>query len=170
MQDLSNLRYVRRLLLLAILALAAALLAPLAANARVVPHKSIGQVRLGLSESKLRDRISQPDRVVRTTGIISGLPTTIWELKGLEIEFEGANTVTKITTTRVFERTKKGVGVGTPKRLVRKLHPAFRCGKGKTTTCRLSRNTKKVSKGTWFEIANGRVASITMWRYVAQSP
>ena len=164
--DLSNLRHVRSILLLATVVLGVALLAPLAANARVIPNKSVGKVRLGASEPRLRAILSPPDRNIRTTGLTTGLPLTLWIYKDLEIEFEGGNTVTTITTSRLFERTKKGAGVGTPKWLLRKLHPKLRCGKGRTTSCTLERTTRKVAKGTSFNLEDGRVASITLWRFV----
>ena len=164
--DLSNLRHVRRMLLLATIVLGVALLAPVAANARVVPNKSIGQVRLGASEPRLRDALQPPDRNIRTTGLVTGLPLTLWVYKDLEIEFEGGNTVTTIRTSRLFERTKKGAGVGTPKRLLRKLHPKLRCTRGKNATCSMTRTTKRVSKGTTFDLEDGRVTTITVWRFL----
>ncbi len=105
-----------------------------------------------------------PDRVIRATSFLTGLPMDIWEYNGLVVEFEGGNTVTAVRTTRVFERTRRGAGIGTPKRLLRKLHPKIRCGKGKTTLCHFGKPNRGGAKATTFELENGRVVEISVWR------
>ena len=141
-----------------------ALLVPSVASGRLIPQKGITKVRLGNSQSKLRERLPTPVQAVRTTGIVSGLPSDIWIYNGLEIEFEGGNTVTRIYTTRVFERTKKGAGVGTPKRLLRKLHPKLKCRKGPSSSCQFGNGRRVGSKLTVFQLRDGRVESITILR------
>lgn len=166
--DLSNLRDVRRFVILSTAALCLALLVPMVANARVVPNKRIGKIALGGNEALLTQRLPAPNTKVRTQSILTGLPMTIWEYNGLEIQFEGGNTVTSISTTRVFERTKKGAGVNTPKRLLRKLHPKLRCGKGKTTLCEFGNKKRAFGKVTTFDVRDGRVFSITVWRVIVR--
>ncbi len=157
---------VRRIMILAVAALAVSLLLPMAAGARVVPQKRIGKVRLGVSQPVLFDKLPEPKRVIRTTSFVSGLIIDIWEYNGLEIEFEDGNVVTAVRTTRVFERTRKGAGVGTPKALLRKLHPKIRCGKGAWTICSMGRPRKGGAKATSFELQSGRVTEISVYRVV----
>lgn len=163
--DLSNLRHVRRFVILAAAALCISLVAPTIAGARLVPQKGITKIRLGVPDTRLGDRIPKPDTVVRTTGIVSGLPMTVWVYDDLEIEFEGGNTVTRIYTTRVSERTKKGAGVGTSKRRLRKLHPKIRCAKGPSSFCKFGKN-RPGRKVTVFDLDDGRVSSITIFRVI----
>jgi hypothetical protein len=74
--------------------------------------------------------------------------------------------VTRIYTTRASERTKKGAGVNTTKKRLRKLHPKIRCGKGRTTVCKFGKANRPGKKSTVFEIQNGRVTSITIFRVI----
>lgn len=113
-----------------------------------------------MTQAQLRNTLPTPLQVVRTTG----LPTDLWTFKGLEIEFEGGNTVTRIYTARIFERTKKGAGIGTPKWKLRKLHPKLKCGEGRSTTCRFGKGKRVGSKVTVFELRDGRVQSVTIVR------
>jgi hypothetical protein len=102
------------MLILAVAALAVSLAVPLVAGARVVPQKSIGKLKVGASEANLDAKLLDPDQLIRTTGIVSGAPINLWLYSGLPIEFEGGNRVTEVRTTRRFERTARGPGVGTP--------------------------------------------------------
>lgn len=163
--DLSNLRHVRRFVILAAAALCISLVVPTIASARLVPQKGITKVRLGVPDTRLGDRIPKPDTVVRTTGIVSGLPMMVWIYDDLEIEFEGGNTVTRIYTTRISERTRKGAGVNTSKRVLRKLHPKIRCAKGPSSFCKFGKN-RPGKKVTVFDLRNGRVSSITIFRVI----
>lgn len=88
----------------------------------------------------------------------------IWEYRGLEIEFEGGNVVTAVTTTRKFERTRRGAGMGTPKWLLRTHHPKVRCGKGKDTFCFLGKPRRAGAKSTMFTLSGGRVIEIAIRR------
>ena len=152
------------MLILAVAALAVSLAVPIVAGARVVPQKSIGKVRIGNSEANLDAKLPDPVQLIRTTGIVSGAPINLWVYSGLKIEFEGGNRVTAVRTTRRFERTARGAGVGTPKKLLRKLHPKIRCGKGKSTICQLGRPNRIGAKATTFELERGRVVSIAVHR------
>ena len=154
----------RRLLILGVLALGVALLAPLAASARIVPQKGVGIVRIGAVEGPITDRLPPPTSLVRTQSPSAGLSTTIWTYNGLELHFEGGNRVTRIVTTRVWERTKKGAGIHTRKGLLRKLHPKLRCAKGKTSKCRFGNPKKGQGRLTTFDLEDGVVTSVTISR------
>jgi hypothetical protein len=102
-----------------------------AADLRIAPGRSIGKVRLGMTEAQVRGVMGRPQFVVRRAGAFG--------LRSLEYQYgladytvrlsgrAGRLRVVRVGTTLVRERTPNGLGPGSTERAVRRAYPGLRC-------------------------------------------
>jgi hypothetical protein len=123
----------RRTLVLALTLAAATVLAPAAADARIVVDKSIAGVRMGMSRHAVLARLGKPDDRGRNRDPAVGRYLTLVWYSHRRHEAAGATKVYvsfhirhgkvrgafEVGTSSRFERTSKGVGVGTTLRRLR---------------------------------------------------
>ena len=95
------------------------------ASAAIVPQRGIAGVTLGMSKAIVRAKLGAPDRVERGRNEFGNFER--FRYAGLTIFFQGRTAVSAIDTTRRLERTRRGVGVGSPERDVRRLVEGVRC-------------------------------------------
>jgi hypothetical protein len=143
----------RRLVLMLILAtaMAAALTSP--AGATIIPGRSIAGVELGDSRATVRSILGDPLSIRRGRNDF-GRWTDFRYFK-LVITFQGNRGATALRTTRGFERTPRGVGVGAPRANVIAEEGA-RC-EGRICTVGTLAAGERV---TAFFLRSGRVSSI----------
>ena len=113
----------RRLFLVAVLALAAAG----AAGATIVVQRSIAGVSIALSQAKVRAILGKPSKVVRGRNAFGRYVE--YRYRGLVLDFQGGNPLSSISTIRRTERTRRGIGVGSTRRAVRRRVRGARCGR-----------------------------------------
>ena len=84
------------------------------AHAVIVPQKSIGGIRLGLTQNGVRSAVGKPDKVRTVDNEIMG-KVTEWTYGKTKVLFNGRTTSAKVInlfTTSATERTAAGIGVG----------------------------------------------------------
>lgn len=152
-----------RLVALALIAATAALALPTAANAVIVPQRSIAGVSLGMSEDEVTDLLGRPSDVNRGSNDFGRFTELIYRRQRLRVILQGREEVTSVTTTSRSERTRRGnVGVGSSERAVRRHVRGVRC---RTVlnfrSCVVGRETAGRTV-TVFRIRRGRVARVTL--------
>jgi hypothetical protein len=98
---------------------------------RIAPGRSIGKVRLGMTEAQVRRAMGRPRSVVRRRGGF-GLSTVEYEYGFAEyaVRFFGRADrlrVVRVATTLRRERTREGLGVGSPESAVLEAFRRARC-------------------------------------------
>ncbi len=100
-----------RALLAAAGAVAALLAAAPAAQALIQVDRGIAGARLGNTQAEVRAALGPPARVTRGNNDFG--PFVVFRYPaGLRVTFQGASTVTAVSTTGLGDRTAAGVGVG----------------------------------------------------------
>jgi hypothetical protein len=101
------------------------------ADLRIDPGRSIGKVRLGMTEAEVRRAMGKPRFVVRRPAAFG--------LQALEYQYglaaytvrllgrTGRLRAVRVGTTLVRERTPRGVGAGSLERTVLRVYPSTRC-------------------------------------------
>jgi hypothetical protein len=112
----------------AVLALAAALALPAAADAAIVVQKGIGGVKLGMTKSKVRTKLGAPDRI--RTGRNDFGPYAAWVYPRVRVTFQSGDAATAVETRSTLERTASGVGVGSTTAAVRSKIAGVTCEVG----------------------------------------
>lgn len=103
-----------RLLLASLVLVAAAAASP--AGAVIHPGHSIAGVELGLTRAEVRAELGEPARVIRGSNEFGRF--RIFRYFRLWVNFQGEQSVTAVKTTRLRERTPRGVGVKSTKAAV----------------------------------------------------
>jgi hypothetical protein len=119
----------RRRLLASLLALAAlALAAPATAGAVIVPQQGMADVRLGMTYAQLRAELGAPTRAYYVRDPVLGR-YLLMRYGALKISLPSpTGRVAGVATIGRVERTATGVGVGSPRSVVRARVPGARCG------------------------------------------
>jgi hypothetical protein len=102
----------------AVAALGASLISAPPAGAVIRPQKGMAGVRLGMTQSQMRDRLGTP-RHVRQGQNDFGPYTQFLYPHSIAVTFQGNRRVTGISTRGRAERTERGVGVGSSENAVR---------------------------------------------------
>jgi hypothetical protein len=123
----------RTLLAITVVAAAALFAAtfPASASAKVVPHRSIGPITLGMSGANVKRALGKPDAVVRRRyrGRLlvkyDYMLSKTWAVTFLQRG--GKLTVVEVITNNKAQRTSAGIGVGSSEARLRRAHRAARC-------------------------------------------
>lgn len=146
-----------RIVVLAALALAAA---PLSASAAIEFNRGIAGVTLGMTTAQAQKTLGAPLRVERGTNDFG--PFVSYRYRGLQVSFQGGRRVSAISTTRRGERTRGGLGVGTPEATLVRRIPALRCETfGTFRTCTLGKGSAG-ERITDFFIVAGKVSRVVV--------
>jgi hypothetical protein len=143
-----------------LLVLAAALAAPGAARATIVPQHGMRGGAIGMTRQQVEARIGTPRKVTHGTGPFG--PWTSYAYSGLVVQFVGNRTATSFTTTARRERTPHGVGVGST--------PAAVAAKVRGARCLTESSYRHCYVGRWsagrvvtdFAVRRGRVWRVTV--------
>jgi hypothetical protein len=95
------------------------------AGATIVVERSIAGVSIALSQKKVRAILGKPAKVIHARNEFG--PYVEYRYRGLVLDFQGGNPLSNISTIRRSERTAKGIGVGSTRRLVRQKVRGVRC-------------------------------------------
>ena len=97
-----------------------------AAAALIQIDRGIAGARLGNTKPQVRAALGQPNRVINGTNDFG--PFTEFRYRGgIRVTFQGRNNVSGVTTTGLGDRTRRGVGVGSTGRAVRRRVPGVTC-------------------------------------------
>jgi hypothetical protein len=107
-------------------AAAAALVLPAAVAAQIQVDKGIAGARLGNTTAQVHAALGQPTRTQRGRNEFGSFRQETYK-GGITIFYQGARTVSSVTTTGLGDRTAKGIGVGSTEAAVRAKVPGVRC-------------------------------------------
>jgi hypothetical protein len=125
------------------------------AGAVTHPGHSMAGVELGMTRAQVRADLGPPARVIRDTNEFG--PYRAFRYFRLWVTFQGEETVTAVKTTRLRERTPRGVGVkSTRARVLARVH-RVRCPL--PTLCEKGRLVPG-GRVTVFRLYRGRVTSV----------
>jgi hypothetical protein len=108
---------------------AATLLVPAVADAAIVPQEGIAGVKIGMTQSEVREVLGAPKTNKRIVNEIAG-DLRQWTYGKTTVTFDSTEKdaeVMTIVTRSAAERTAQGVGVGSTRATVRKKVPKVRC-------------------------------------------
>jgi hypothetical protein len=142
-------------------ALGAALVLPAGASALIQIDRGLAGARLGNTVVQVHAALGQPARAQVGRNEFGRFRQETYK-GGIVVFYQGARTVSSVTTTGLGDRTAKGVGVGSTERAVRARVPGVRC---ETIAGFRSCHTNAFLPGrriTDFFIRRGRVARVTV--------
>jgi hypothetical protein len=105
---------------------AAALLAAAPAQAVIRPQKGMAGVRLGMSQTAMRDKLGAPVRTKQGQNDFGPYTQFVYP-HSITITFQGNRDVTGISTRGRTEKTERGVGVGSTETAVKAKVGHVRC-------------------------------------------
>jgi hypothetical protein len=111
---------------IAVVSAAAALLAAAPAGAVIRPQKGMAGVRLGMTQTQMRDRLGTPT-IVKQGQNHFGPFTQFLYPHSITVTFQDNRRVTGISTRGRTEKTERGVGVGSSETAVRENVGHVRC-------------------------------------------
>ena len=106
-------------------ALVLCLIAAGTASARIVAFKSVAGIKLGTSESDVRDELGEPTTVRQ--GPLLGTRTFVYKRRKLEVMIDDGRVGSLMTRSR-GERMSNGLGVGTSERTLKRKLRGEHCG------------------------------------------
>jgi hypothetical protein len=116
----------RRLPRIGLAAAAAVLIAAAPAHAFIRPQKGVAGVRLGMSQTAMRDVLGTPVRTKQGMNDFGPYTQFIYP-HSITVTFQGNRDVTGISTRGRTEKTERGVGVGSSETAVKKKVGHVRC-------------------------------------------
>lgn len=135
------------------------------AEATIVPGRGMARVRLWMTEPQVRDRLGAPLAITRTRGSLGFLVTRL-HYRQVEVDLQrldGKRVVVRILTMRRGERTRSGVGVGSPLAAVQRLGGVHCWWEGNRHYCGIGSRERPLGRFTMFWIgANQRVTLISV--------
>ena len=107
------------------------------ADLRIRPGVGVGKLRLGMTETQVRAALGRPRVVIRRRAGF-GSVVADWEFGYAEYTVRffgrpGRLRATRVGTTLWRERTPRGIGVGSPERVLRRAYPGLRCERLETS-------------------------------------
>jgi hypothetical protein len=140
---------------------ALALLTAPAASAIIQINRGIAGARLGNSKPEVRSALGRPNRILNGTNDFG--PFTEFRYRGgIRVTFQGRTQVTGVSTTGLGDRTRRGVGVGSRGRAVRRRVPGVSCQLIPGGRLCQTGNGLPGQRITAFLIRNGRVRRVTV--------
>jgi len=141
-------------------AVVVALALALPAGSTIVPQVSIGGVKLGMTQAKVRSVLGKPKSTKRGSNDFG--PYAIFYYPGYQVNFQGVTNVTQIDTTTPKERTVSGLGVGSTKAQVQAKLTGEKCeGPRAGGHCYLGKFLPGAHV-TDFSFRNGKVWNVTV--------
>ena len=140
-------------------AAAAALTLPSPAAAVIRLNQGMAGVRIGMTQAEVRERLGTPSSRTRH-GRITNL---IYRRPGVVVSFLTRRVVVLSTAGR-RERTRRGVGVGSTERAVRRLVPGARCESAEGVRTCSGGGLDVGDRNTVFVLRGGRVRSVAVAR------
>jgi hypothetical protein len=124
----------RRVSALAVLSVLAVSFPP-SAGAVIQIDRGIAGARLNNTKAQVRAALGNPRRI-RNGRNAFGRFTAFRYSGGITVRFQGRRRVTSVTTTGLGDRTNRGVGVGSPRRVVENRVRGIACeSQGRLTVC-----------------------------------
>ncbi|HEY1596370.1 MAG TPA: hypothetical protein VGF74_13315 [Thermoleophilaceae bacterium] len=111
---------------IALLAVAVMLLAAAPAGAVIRPQKGMAGVRLGMSQTQMRDVLGEPSMAKQGDNDFGPFTQFIYP-HSITVTFQGNRHVTGISTRGRTEKTERGVGVGSTEAAVKAKVGHVRC-------------------------------------------
>jgi hypothetical protein len=151
----------RPLLLSCCAAAGAALAVPAAASAQIQVDRGIAGARLGNTPAQVHAALGSPARSQRGRNAFGAFVQETYA-GGILVFYQGARSVSSVTTTGLGDRTAKGIGVGSTERAVKANVPGVRC---ETTAGSRSCHTHQFLPGrrvTDFFIRGGKVTRVSL--------
>jgi hypothetical protein len=109
--------------------------APATAGAVIQIDRGIAGARIGNTKAEVRTALGKPGRI-RNGRNAFGRFTAFRYSGGITVRFQGRRRVTSVTTTGLGDRTNRGVGVGSPRRVVENRIRGVACeSQGRLTLC-----------------------------------
>lgn len=131
------------------------------AAAVIVPQHGMADIRIGMSEGQVRRELGRPVGVRRINNELG--PFRVLRYRGLTVTLRQRGTpyqVSSVSTGARRERTRGGVGVGTPERLLRQRIRVARCASEfGFRSCRIGQLLPG-RRVTDFRMRNGRVNQV----------
>jgi SmpA / OmlA family len=141
------------------IAIAAALAAAPAAEAKIQLDKGLAGVRIGDTRAQVKRTLGRPLKQRSGANEFGSYVQYVFR-KGITVDFQGEDRVSSIVTTGRRERTSNGVGVGSSEAAVKTKVKGVRCETiGSARSCHTGRlvGGRKV---TDFRVVDGKVASV----------
>jgi hypothetical protein len=114
----------------AVLAAAAALIAPAAASATIVPQKGIAGASLDMTQAQVQAKLGDPDsKKTQTSPILGKYFTWFYAKTSIDMFRTGSRRVFNLSTTSRAQKTSTGVGVGSTAAAVKKGVKNAKCDK-----------------------------------------
>jgi hypothetical protein len=134
--------------------------APAAAVVR--PQKGMAGVRLGMTQTQMRDKLGVPTRVKQAMNDFGPL-TQFFYPHSITVTFQGNRKVTGISTKGRTEKTERGVGVGSLEAVVQQKVGHVRCETiAGSRTCHVGQFNPGRRVTVFLISKKGRVATITV--------
>jgi len=131
-----------------------------AASARIVVQRGIAGARIGMTQKQVRAVLGKPTKAFQAKNAF-GIYVE-YRYRKLVLDFQGPGPLSNISTTRLSERTSKGVGVGSTMAQVQSKVPGAHC---KVQLCSVG-NAVPSKIVTTFYLRMGKVTQVSVGRVI----